>query len=149
MIMNFGFCKRLRIPWLYKCLLVEKELCFMQLHKMDHTSFQRCMLFWTIAILRHLYTISSPSGFTVAHHFQSDLGRLVVEAPRSPLNEWSASRRGRYLHNAPKRRTSMPSAGFETATTKIEQPQTYAFDRTATGISPIPCCIFIIRGLEL
>jgi len=33
----------------------------------------------------------------------------------------------------------MPSAGFETAIPAIEQPQTYALDRTATGIGCIPC----------
>ena len=37
-------------------------------------------------------------------------------------------------HNKHKGRTSMPSAGFEPTIPAIKQLQTYAFDRTATGI---------------
>jgi len=53
---------------------------------------------------------------------------------RTPLGEWSARRRGRYLHHKHKRRTSMPSAGFEHAIPLIERLQTYVLDLTATGI---------------
>ena len=56
---------------------------------------------------------------------------------RTPLHEWSARRRGRYLHNKHKRRTSMPSAGFEPIIPAVERLQTYAFDRAATGISSL------------
>jgi hypothetical protein len=55
------FCKRLRNPWLYKRLLADKERRFMQLDKMDHTSFQRFMLFWTIAILRYTPFLPLPA----------------------------------------------------------------------------------------
>jgi hypothetical protein len=37
-------------------------------------------------------------------------------------------------HNKQKRRTSIPSAGFESATLAIKRLQTHALDRTATGI---------------
>jgi len=37
-------------------------------------------------------------------------------------------------HNKHKRRTSLPSAGFETANPASERPQTYALDCTATEI---------------
>ena len=40
---------------------------------------------------------------------------------KTPLNEWSARRRGRYLHN---RRISMPSAGFEPTVPGIEESLT-------------------------
>jgi hypothetical protein len=66
---------------------------------------------------------------SVALQPKSDLGRLTVEVSRShiirhthththtpgttTLDEGSARRRGRYLHNKHKRETSIPSAGFE------------------------------------
>ena len=37
-------------------------------------------------------------------------------------------------HNNHKKRTSIPSAGFEPATPVIERPKTYALDHTAAGI---------------
>jgi hypothetical protein len=49
-------------------------------------------------------------------------------------------------HNKHKRRTYMPSAGFEPAIPAIKRPQTYASDRTATGIGHkhIQLCKFLI-----
>ena len=44
------------------------------------------------------------------------------------VNEWSPRRRGCYLNNTQKRQTSMPSARFETAVSKIEQSQTYSLN---------------------
>jgi hypothetical protein len=54
---------------------------------------------------------------------------------RNPLDEWSARRRDLYLtkHN---RETSMPPVGFEPTISADEQPQTYAWDRAATGTGP-------------
>ena len=54
---------------------------------------------------------------------------------RTPLDEWSASRRELYLttHNAHNRQTSMPPAGFEPTISAGERPQNYALDRAATG----------------
>jgi hypothetical protein len=57
---------------------------------------------------------------------------------RTPLDEWSALRSGLYLHSATQliyiRETFMPSARFEPAIPATKRPQTYALDRTATGI---------------
>jgi len=47
-------------------------------------------------------------------------------------------------HNTPNRRTSVPSSGFETSIPAIQRLQTYASDRTATGIGL--CDIF--RNLQ-
>jgi hypothetical protein len=44
-------------------------------------------------------------------------------------------------HNKHKRRTSIPSAGFELIIPAVERLQTYAFDRAATGISSL----YVIR----
>jgi len=112
---------------------------------MDHTSFQRCMVFLTIAILRHTLFLPllgflrriSPnriwtSSFLRSLNFPCTSDQLVAEAATYTT------------HTIPKRRTSMLSAGFEPAITTVEQPQTYALDRTATGIGPLPCYIFAI-----
>jgi len=59
---------------------------------------------------------------------------------KTPLNEWSAHRSSSYLHNTHnkhKRRTFVPSSGFETAVPNIQQPQTYVLDRTVTGINNV------------
>ena len=55
---------------------------------------------------------------------------------RTPLNQWSARRRGRFMttHDEHKRRTFMPPAGFEPAIPAMGEPQTYAVDRGANGI---------------
>ena len=54
---------------------------------------------------------------------------------RTHLDEWSARRRDLYLttHNTHNRQTSMPPVGFEPTISAGEGPQTYAFDRAATG----------------
>jgi len=45
---------------------------------------------------------------------------------RTPLDEWSARRRDLYLttHNTRKRKTSIPTVGFEPKISLGEQPQT-------------------------
>ena len=55
---------------------------------------------------------------------------------RTPLNEWSARRIRRYLHNAQQRdESSMPSVRFEPAILAIERLQSYyALDRTTIWI---------------
>jgi len=52
----------------------------------------------------------------------------------TPVDEWSARRRDRYLktHNTHNRQTSMPPVGFEPTILAGERPQTYALDRAAT-----------------
>ena len=55
---------------------------------------------------------------------------------RNPLDGGSDLRRDLYLttHTVYKRQTSMPPAGFEREIPADERPQTYALDRSATGI---------------
>jgi len=55
---------------------------------------------------------------------------------RNPLDAWSARRKDLYLttHNTHKKQTSMPAAGFEPIIPASERSQTYALDRSATGI---------------
>ena len=56
---------------------------------------------------------------------------------RTPLDKWSACRRGRYLitHNTHRRQTSMTPAGLEPTIPASEGSQTHALDRAATEIS--------------
>ena len=55
---------------------------------------------------------------------------------RTPPDEWSARRRDLYLktHNTHNRQTSMAAVAFELTISAGKWPQTYALDRTATGI---------------
>ena len=71
------------------------------------------------------------SNLRLLDHIQ---GRTTVR--RTTLDEWSARRRGLYLttHDNHNRQTSMPPAGFEPAIPTNGRPQTYALDRTTTGI---------------
>ena len=57
---------------------------------------------------------------------------------RTPLDEWSASRRDLYLTtpNTHNRQTSMPPVGFEPAIPTSEWPQTDVLDSAAIGTSP-------------
>ena len=87
---------------------------------------------------------------SVVQQPNSCLGRLIVEVSRShtiryththtteriPLNEWSASRKGCYLHNKQQTQETNihASAVFEPAIPGIKRLQTYALDRTVTGI---------------
>lgn len=80
----------------------------------------------------------------MAQQSNSGLGRQIFEVcisstdtpGRTPVNEWSARRRGRYLLNTTQTQeiTSMPSARFELAIRGSEPPQTFYLDRTATGL---------------
>ena len=65
--------------------------------------------------------------------FVITLRRTILS--RTPLDEWSARRRGLYLttHNTHNRQTSMPTARFEPAIPASERTQTHALDRAATG----------------
>ena len=79
--------------------------------------------------------------FSVVQQPSSGLGHLVVEVPRSltfrhtpgraPLNETAAYR----THSKNKERTSMSSAGFETAIPAIKRLQTYILYRRMTCIN--------------
>jgi len=63
---------------------------------------------------------------------------------RTPLYEWSAHCRDRYLttHNTHNRQTSMPPVGFEPTISTSERPQTYSLERAITGSG---ISYFIIR----
>ena len=54
---------------------------------------------------------------------------------RTPLDEWSASRRDLYLttHNTHNRQASIPPVGLEPTISACERQQTYALNRAATG----------------
>ena len=74
------------------------------------------------------------------------MGHLIVEVSRSHTymvvgrlwtsdHQFSAEAATYTTHNKHKRWTSMLSVGFKPTIPAIELPQTYALDRTATGIS--------------
>ena len=54
---------------------------------------------------------------------------------RTPLDEWPTRRKDLCLTtpNTHNRQTSMPPVGFELTAPAGERPQTYAFNRAATG----------------
>jgi hypothetical protein len=61
---------------------------------------------------------------------------IHTHTPRIPLDEGPARRRSRYLHNTQQTQEKNIHApeGFEPAIPAIKRLQTYALDRTATGI---------------
>ena len=65
---------------------------------------------------------------------------------RTPLHEWSACCRGRYLNNTQKHKTAIfvLSAGFEPAIPAIEQMQNYSLDRKP----PILCHSHMTLNLD-
>jgi hypothetical protein len=79
---------------------------------------------------------TSPSGPGLPHCWGSRPTLRHTTLDRTPLDEWSARPRGFYLttHNTHKRKTFMPSAGFEPTIPARERPQTHALDTAATGI---------------
>ena len=96
-------------------------------------------------VLKRCLHLSLCSAHRCHYFFCSATAQLVRRPPhcwgsldhtrtpcRNPLNEWSAFRRGRYIHNAT-RKTNI-HAGFEPVIPSTTQFQTYALDRTATGI---------------
>jgi len=84
----------------------------------------------------HGATTLSGQGLLV---IEDSLSHSVIHTriDRTPLDEWSARRRGLYLttHNTHKRQTSTPPAEFELTIPASERPQTHALDRAVTGIS--------------
>jgi len=53
---------------------------------------------------------------------------------RTPLHDWSASRRDLYLTTHKSQQTAMPPARIEPAISECKQPQTHALDRVAIKI---------------
>jgi hypothetical protein len=99
----------------------------------------------------------------------SGLDRLFVEISRShtsihthtpdrsSLNEWSARRGDRYLHNTQQTTNTRheypcPPSGFEPTIPAIKRCQTYGLDRRATGIDYVTftCGLFnnVFRSLD-
>jgi len=64
------------------------------------------------------------SGPGSPHYLGIRLKLRHITLGRTPLDEWSACHRDLYLttHNTPRRKTSMPSAVFETTTTASKRP---------------------------
>ena len=79
--------------------------------------------------------VQAASLWRFLEHIKLDTHTHTHTPVRTPLNEGSVRRRNQYLHHEPKRRISMPSAGFKPAIPTIKKLQTYALDRRATGIS--------------
>jgi hypothetical protein len=69
---------------------------------------------------------NSPSGLPDCWGFTITVRHTTLG--RTPLDEWSASRKNLYLttHNAHKRETSIRPEGFESTITASELPQTHA-----------------------
>jgi len=70
---------------------------------------------------------------------------------RTPLDEWSASRRELYLtaHNNHKRQTSTNPEGFEPTIPANYQPQTDVLDRAATGTGTFLLAVDKLKFLQL
>ena len=90
------------------------------------------------------------AALSVALQPNSGLGLLIFEVPIShtishthPVgllwrsDQLVAETATYTTHNKPKRRISLPSAGFEPATSASKRPQTYGLDRTDTGIGSL------------
>jgi hypothetical protein len=86
----------------------------------------------------HLFSngATAPRGTGPPHYRGFTITFRHTTPRRTPLDEWSARRKGLYLtkHNTHKRQTSMPPEGFEPAIPASERPQIHALDRAATGI---------------
>jgi len=111
----------------------------MQLDKMDHTSFQRYTLFWSIATLRHTRFLPLPGSLWRISPNRIWAASLLRSLDFPCTSDQLVAEAATYTtHNIPKRRTSLLSGGFEPTVTKIEQPQTNALDRTVTPPGPAP-----------
>jgi hypothetical protein len=82
--------------------------------------------------------------FSLAQQPSSVLGRLVFEVPKSNTIRNTRSvgllRTSDQLlaeHTTNIRRTTMPSAGFETSILAVEQPQPYVLDYMAAAIDSV------------
>jgi len=110
--------------------------------------FQCLYLYVIILILVFLRRDSPPLGQALLIH---EVSRSRTTVGRTPLDEWSARRRGLYLttHNSHKRQTSILPVGFEPTVSAGERPQTYALDRAATGTGRTPLDEWSARRRDL
>ena len=91
-----------------------------------------------VVILLFFFSCTNPpmgQGRLIEVVYRSHITTTTVS--RTPLNEGSARRTDLYLttHNNHNRQISITRAGFEPTISVGERPQTYAFDRAATGAS--------------
>ena len=77
---------------------------------------------------------SRTRAFSFTRFLDHKQRRTTVD--RTPLDEWSASRRDLYLttHNTHDRKTFISPVGFEFTISAGQRPQPYALDRAATLI---------------
>jgi hypothetical protein len=85
---------------------------------------------------------TAPSGPGPPHYWGFTVTLRHTTLSMTPLDRWSAWRRDLYLtiHNARKRQTSVPPAGFEPAIPVSKWPQTHTLDLVATGIKRSDTC---------
>ena len=95
----------------------------------------QCCFHW----LDFFYGATVPSGPGPPHYRRSTITLKHTTLGRTPPGEWSAWRRGLYVttHNAHKRQTFKPLAGFEPAIPAGEWSPSLALDCAATGIATI------------
>jgi hypothetical protein len=96
----------------------------------------RNMLANHYAIIFFYHGATAPSGLEPSHYRGCTITLRHTTLCATPLDEGSAQRRDLFLtrHSTQKRQTSMPPAGFESATPASELPQNHALDRAVTGI---------------
>jgi len=92
-----------------------------------HTHTHRLCVLYTHTYIYHDATDRSGPGSPHCPGFTITLRHTTLG--RSPLDEWSASRRDLYLTTD----IHGPPVGFEPTVPASERPQTHALDRTATG----------------
>ena len=119
---------------MFVCVCVQKMLCSL----LDRPFFLSPTRYssWDSG-LQHVYTPCCIHGSTaLVGHSVLFISVQRSQTHHTTLNERSACRRGRYLHNTQhtQQKTSIALARFEPATPASEQPQTHALDRVATGI---------------
>jgi len=86
------------------------------------------------------YGSTAPSGPGPPHYRDLTITPRHTTVGRTPLDEWSARDRDRYLtaHNTHKCQTSMPSEEFEPAIPANQLPQTHAVDQCFSTAGPRP-----------
>jgi hypothetical protein len=98
-------------------------------------SVANCVEMPTAVLDFFFHGVTAPSGSGPPHCQGFTITLRHTTLGRTPLDGWSARRRGLYLttHNTQKRQTSMPPAAFGPTIPASERPQTHALDRAATG----------------
>jgi len=120
---NLWLCNWIYYTCKLKLILLEyNEVCF--------ETMLSVICLWTCSILLCLFVVRQPPlghGLLI-HEVSLSRTQRRTTVSRTPLDEWSACRRHRYLttHNTHNRQTSMPPVGFEPTISAGEWPQTHA-----------------------